>query len=68
MVRTADGTLSQNMDGKSGYLSQSLKPLYFGLGDATGVTGIEVHWPSGISQTISTPGINTLLEITEPDK
>ena len=68
VIETADGTYTQNMDGKSGYLSQSLKPLYFGLGNATEVTGITVHWPSGKSQTINAPRLNTLLEIVEPDK
>jgi hypothetical protein len=68
VVKTAGASYSQNMDGKSGYLSQSLKPLYFGLGDATEVTGITVHWPSGTTQAIESPKLNTLLEITEPDQ
>ena len=40
-------------DGKSGYLSQSSKPLYFGLGDADSVDRVEVTWPGGKTQTIS---------------
>lgn len=40
-------------DGKSGYLSQSVMPLYFGLGDATQVEKIEVTWPSGTKRTVS---------------
>ena len=36
---TAGGvTLTKVMDGKSGYLSHSVMPLYFGLGDAIAVT------------------------------
>lgn len=42
-------------DGKSGYLSQSDLPLYFGLGDADQVAAIEVRWPSGREQTVSGP-------------
>ena len=34
-------------DGVSGYLSHSLIPLYFGLGEAAEVEKIEVTWPSG---------------------
>lgn len=68
VVVTANGTFTQNMDGKSGYLSQSLKPLYFGLGAATQVSEIKVQWPSGKSQIIEAPKLNTLLEITEPDQ
>lgn len=66
VVKTAEGQYTQVMDGKSGYLSQSLKPLYFGLGDAEAVEEIHVHWPSGRLQTVKSPPIRTLLEITEP--
>jgi hypothetical protein len=43
------------VDGKSGYLSQSNLPLYFGLADADHVTSIEVRWPSGQRQTVAGP-------------
>ena len=42
-------------DGKSGYLSQSDLPLYFGLGDADHAESIEIRWPSGRRQTVSGP-------------
>jgi hypothetical protein len=55
------------VDGKSGYLSQSRLPLYFGLGDADRVDRIEVLWPSGQRQSITDGiGIDRLLSITEP--
>ena len=54
-------------DGKSGYLSQSLLPLYFGLDDAETVERIDVTWPSGRRQTVAEPiDANTRIEITEP--
>jgi hypothetical protein len=43
------------MDGKSGYLSQSDLPLYFGLGDADHAASLEVRWPSGQRQTVAGP-------------
>ena len=43
------------VDGKSGYLSQSDLPLYFGLADADQADRIEVRWPSGRSQTVGGP-------------
>ena len=54
-------------DGKSGYLSQSALPLYFGLGDAATIDRIEVVWPSGRKQTV-TEGLrpNTTIVVTEP--
>jgi enediyne biosynthesis protein E4 len=44
-------TFTQYHDGKSGYLSQSSLPLYFGLGDAATADRVEVTWPSGRQQT-----------------
>jgi hypothetical protein len=60
-------TLTRYNDGKSGYLSQSVLPLYFGLGDATKIDRIEVDWPSGSKQVMS-EGLheNQTLKITEP--
>ena len=65
---TANGqTYTRYNDGKSGYLSQSVLPLYFGLGDATKIDRIEVDWPSGRKQLL-TKGLreNETLKITEP--
>ena len=66
-LETDSGSYVQVMDGKSGYLSQSSMPLYFGLGDARKIKGIRVLWPSGKEQVISDAGeMNTLLEVEEP--
>lgn len=67
VVKAGASTYTQVMDGKSGYLSQSLLPLYFGLGDADKVDSIEVYWPSGRTEIVDTPiKINSLLAIQEP--
>ena len=66
-VKAGGRSYTQYHDGKSGYLSQSSLPLYFGLGDATKVDGVEITWPAGAKQSIvSDIGINRLLEIKEP--
>jgi hypothetical protein len=54
------------VDGKSGYLSQSQMPLYFGLGENPSISRIEVLWPNGRIQVIEA-GItaNTLTKIIE---
>ena len=65
---TAGGrVLAEWHDGKSGYLSQSQMPLYFGLGEATTVDRIEIDWPSGRKQVV-TDGLraNTTIRVTEP--
>lgn len=66
MVKAGENTYTQVLDGKSGYLSQSLKPLYFGLAAADQVDEIKVQWPSGTSQIVHAPKINSLIEIVEP--
>ena len=54
-------------DGKSGYLSQSVLPLYFGLGDATSVERVEVLWPSGKKSELTRGiAINKTLTVSEP--
>ena len=52
-------------DGQSGYLSQSSKELYFGLGSASEVDRVEVTWPSGKKQIANPSKINSLLTIRE---
>ena len=60
--------LTKVNDGKSGYLSQSDQPVYFGLGEASRVDAIEVLWPSGIRQTVEPPGdLQRRLVVEEPD-
>jgi len=55
------------MDGKSGYLSQSELPLYFGLGDADHAASLEVRWPSGRRQTVAGPvASGQTIDIVEP--
>lgn len=67
-VKVGEATYTKVHDGKSGYLSQSLFPLYFGLGDAESVDAIEVVWPSGQKQTKAGPiKANRLVELTEPE-
>jgi hypothetical protein len=55
------------LDGKSGYLSQSDLPLYFGLGDADHAASLEVRWPSGRRRTIAGPiQADETIDVVEP--
>ncbi len=66
-LHAGNQTYTRYNDGKSGYLSQSTLPLYFGLGDATKIDRIEVTWPSGIKQVVTKGlNLNRTLEIREP--
>jgi enediyne biosynthesis protein E4 len=58
--------LMKVIDGKSGYLSQSDLPLYFGLGELDHADAIEILWPSGHKQRLSGPiESGRLVEIAE---
>ncbi len=57
----------QQIHGGSGFGAQNQRQLHFGLGSASSVEKAVVHWPSGSTQTLDTPEINTIHDITEPD-
>ena len=55
------------LDGKSGYLSQSDLPLYFGLADADHAGAIDVRWPSDRRQSVVGPlEAGQTIEVIEP--
>jgi hypothetical protein len=66
-VTVMSGTqkMTQRMDGASGYLSHSVMPLYFGLGEAESATRVEVLWPTGRKQVVKGPVGGKVLEIVE---
>ncbi|MBX7182188.1 MAG: FG-GAP-like repeat-containing protein [Bacteroidia bacterium] len=47
------------------YGTQNSSQLHFGLGNATAIDSVVIHWPSGIEQTIQNPAIDQFLTITE---
>lgn len=66
-VSSGDSTQTQLHNGASGYLSQSLIPLYFGLNGQDQVDSIRIQWPNGKTQTVEGPiDSNQLLTIQEP--
>jgi hypothetical protein len=67
-VRAGSDVWTRYHDGKSGYLSQSSLPLWFGLGEHRKVDRVEVLWPSGVRQVVTT-GIPTAgrLEVVEEE-
>ena len=61
------GALRQRQDVVSGavYCSQSDMTLHFGLGAATKVDKLEIHWPDGSVETFDVPAIDRVVTITE---
>ena len=64
-VTAGSKTYVQVNDGVSGYLSHSLIPMYFGLGEANRVDNVTVRWPSGQEQTLKDIDPEELLKIIE---
>jgi hypothetical protein len=50
----------------SGYLSQNDARLHFGLGAATSIDKLIVHWPSGREQTLEKLSVDRVLTVEEP--
>ncbi len=63
---TANG-MKQRADVLSGgsYLSSNDMRAHFGLGQATAVDAIEVHWPSGKVEHFTVPGVDRIVTLTE---
>ncbi len=62
----ADG-FRQRGDVVSGgsFASTSDPRLHFGLGTATAIDSVEVHWPSGLVEQIALPGIDAIYTVVE---
>jgi len=66
---TAGGkTQIRQVQAAGGYLSQSSNVLHFGLADAATIDKIEIQWPSGLKQTLTSPKIDARTTVTEPAK
>ena len=61
------GGVRQRADALSGgsYGSSSDQRVHFGLGSATMVESIEIHWPSGKKRSITVPGVDRIFTIEE---
>jgi len=55
----------QEINGGNGYAGQSTKRAHFGIGKATAVDSVEIHWPSGLTEKVKGVSVNKLNKITE---
>jgi enediyne biosynthesis protein E4 len=65
-VVTAKGSQWATVTTAGSYLSASDKRLHFGLGPETVAETIEIHWPSGIRQTLKDIRGDQILQVQEP--
>jgi enediyne biosynthesis protein E4 len=60
---TAGGkTMTRQVEAGSGYASQMMMPLHFGLGNATSVDGVEIRWPSGEVQYLEGTQLTAMMK------
>jgi len=65
-VVSKNGTQYNHMTSSVGYASSSYGPVHFGLGPDSRADLIEIHWPSGIVQTLEDVPGDRVLKVTEP--
>lgn len=65
-VVTSAGTQFNHMTTSVGYASSSHGPVHFGLGTDRDAKLVEIHWPSGIVQTLNNISGDQLLKVKEP--
>jgi len=70
VVYVTAGGIKQRGDVISGgsYLSNNDPRLHFGLGAATKIDGIEVHWPDGKVEHVPAPSVDRIINVTESAK
>jgi hypothetical protein len=61
------GGQRQRMDVLSGgsYESSNDQRPHFGIGDATSVDAVEIHWPSGLIEPVTLPSVDRFFVIEE---
>jgi len=65
-VKSSAGLQMETLSTGGSYLSSSDKRVHFGLGADTKVASIEIHWPSGIVQTLHDVAADQILQVDEP--
>ncbi|WP_084205901.1 FG-GAP-like repeat-containing protein [Psychroserpens mesophilus] len=65
-ITTNLGTFKRYYTGV-GFVSQSLQPVHFGLGNETIISELEIKWPSGLIETYQNLDANTTVRAIEGD-
>lgn len=64
-VVTPEGELVRHWKGGGSYASTNSRRLFFGMGDAEQIDAVEITWPSGVHQTVTSPQMNSLVQVVE---
>ena len=66
-VVTSAGSQYNHMTSSVGYASSTYGPVHFGLGAESVAKLVEIHWPSGIVQTLRDVVGDRVLKVKEAD-
>jgi hypothetical protein len=64
-LKTAEGLQFNEATTAVGYSSSSDKRVHFGLGSASVIDKIELHWPTGVKQIITNVKADQVLTVVE---
>jgi enediyne biosynthesis protein E4 len=65
---TKSGAQYNHMTTSCGYASSSAGPVHFGLGSNASADLVEIHWPSGIVQTLRDVAADRVVVVKEAEK
>ena len=65
-IHTGEQVIHRQVKGGGSYLSANDHRLLIGLGSAERVERVEIHWPSGLHTTLSTPALGQTHLVREP--
>jgi len=63
-LQAGDQRLMREVDGGNGYAGQSSTRVHFGIGHATKIDALEIHWPSGHVDKVNVP-VNKITYVKE---
>ncbi|MFC2076467.1 FG-GAP-like repeat-containing protein, partial [candidate division KSB1 bacterium] len=65
-VKTDPDNQLRQVSGGSGWASQDMLPVHFGLGSGASIDSVIIRWPTGAEQVLTGLAVDQYLEITEP--
>ncbi|MGH7698946.1 MAG: CRTAC1 family protein, partial [Gemmatimonadales bacterium] len=60
-------TQVQQVEGGNGFAAQNQRRVHFGLGPTTAIDRAVIRWPSGRTDTLHAPAVDTLHAVREPE-
>jgi enediyne biosynthesis protein E4 len=64
-VKVGARVLVDEVRSGSSYISNNDRRVHFGLGSVAQIDWIEIHWPSGLTETFEKPGVDRVLALKE---